>query len=86
MRLIAKGMDIDQRTLYGFTPLHMATCWGHECTALMLLDLGADPTRLDKSGRNPIDVCSPGAREAVLKHVAIQENPVFAGASSTVEQ
>ena len=79
MRLIAKGMDINQRTLYGFTPLHMATCWGQECTALMMLDLGADPTLVDKNGRNALDVCSPGAREAVIQHEAFQDNPIFAG-------
>jgi 26S proteasome non-ATPase regulatory subunit 10 len=44
---------------YGMTPLHHACAEGHLDAAQLLLELGADPDRLDKEGNVP-ELPKPG--------------------------
>src|SRR5271170_1825649 len=46
---------------FGQTPLHHACAEGHIETAMLLIQLGADPDRLDKEGQTPIQ-CAPDDR------------------------
>jgi len=43
---------------FGMTALHHACAEGHVEVAVLLVQLGADPDRLDKEGQTPIQ-CAP---------------------------
>jgi 26S proteasome non-ATPase regulatory subunit 10 len=52
------------------TPLHHACAEGHVETAILLVQLGADPDRLDKDGQTPLQL-SPDdkTKEAIRKAI-----------------
>ena len=66
-------MDVNKQTLYGFTPLMLAACWGREDCAALLLDLGADPTACDRHGRTALEMASDGMREHLVRHPVVSE-------------
>lgn len=41
---------------FGMTPLHHACAEGHVEVALLLVQLGADPDRVDRDGNTPVQV------------------------------
>jgi ankyrin repeat protein len=53
----------------GFTPLHRAAALGDVAVAQVLLQAKAQPNRLDKGGRTPIDVveqvCTSDRKHAI---------------------
>ncbi|AMV39822.1 ankyrin repeat domain-containing protein [Planctomyces sp. SH-PL62] len=51
------GADLDA-THQGYTGLHLAIIYGQPETALLLIDQGADPGKLDPSGDAPLDSCA----------------------------
>lgn len=56
---------------FGMSPLHHACAEGHVEAAGLLVQLGADPDRLDKEGQTPLE-CAPDDRtkEALRKAIA----------------
>jgi len=52
------GSPINAADRFGMTPLHHACAEGHVEVAILLLELGADPDRLDKQGETPLQ-CAP---------------------------
>jgi ankyrin repeat protein len=52
--LVAAGADVNQTTLYGWSPLLTATQNRHYKLAAWLLDHGADPNLANKGGWNPL--------------------------------
>lgn len=52
--LVAAGADVNQSTLYGWTPLLTATQNRHYKLAVWLLDHGADPNKQNKGGWSPL--------------------------------
>lgn len=55
---------------FGMTPLHHACAEGHVEVAALLIELGADPDRLDKQGETPLQ-CAPDdqTREALRRAI-----------------
>ena len=76
------AMDVDKPTIYGFTPLMLAACWGRDATCMLLLDLGADPCAADRHGRTALEMASDGVREHLAKHPAMRLAGVAALGSS----
>jgi ankyrin repeat protein len=52
--LVTAGADINQATLYGWTPLLTATQNRHYKLAVWFLDHGADPNKQNKGGWSPL--------------------------------
>jgi uncharacterized protein len=52
--LVAAGADVNQKTLYGWTPLLTATQNRHYKIGAWLLDHGADPNQANNGGWNPL--------------------------------
>lgn len=51
--LVQNGADINARTTFGwYTPFHFAISSGFKDTALLLVELGADPWKLSKYGED----------------------------------
>jgi len=55
--LLDRGALVDARdSLYGATPLHLATLLCHLETAAVLVDAGASPLAIDRRGVRPLDI------------------------------
>ena len=50
-----KGVDVNVKDRFGFTPLREAAWYGHKEIAELLLDKGADVDAKDDKGRTPLD-------------------------------
>lgn len=70
--LACRGFDINRKSHYGFTALHMACAWDHGVAAMLLLDLGADPTLTTRQGKTAMDVSALGARNLIATHPQIR--------------
>ncbi|MCY4022486.1 MAG: ankyrin repeat domain-containing protein [Anaerolineaceae bacterium] len=53
--LLAGGVPVNSRDVYGRTALHEAAFWGHERVIASLLRAGADAGVQDNAGRTPLD-------------------------------
>ena len=56
---------------FGMTPLHHACAEGHVEVATLLIQLGADPDRLDKEGQTPLQ-CAPDDKTREILRRAIE--------------
>ncbi len=56
---------------FGMTALHHASAEGHIETAVLLVQLGADPDRLDKEGQTPAQ-CAPDDKTREIIRRAIE--------------
>jgi len=57
MRLLVEhGADVNARTNWDATPLHIAAFNGRTAAAQFLLDHGADTTVRDQHGQTPLDL------------------------------
>ena len=53
--LLDQGVGVNTQNGDGFTPLHVATLWGREGCARLLLERGADPAISDDDEMTPLD-------------------------------
>ena len=60
--LSSHGADLDTQDRKGRTPLHRATYEGRAAAAEALLEMGADPAVLNKSGRTAFEIARKGAK------------------------
>ena len=72
-RLLAQpGVDVDECTKCGNTPLNVACYRGHKDIVMLLLNKGADPKKTNKAGITPLHLaCVRGNADTVcllLKH------------------
>ena len=56
--LIDRGADIDKAGDDGFTPLYVASCYGHVDVVSMLLEQGADIDKAPDDGATPLIIAS----------------------------
>ncbi|TNN51361.1 Ankyrin repeat domain-containing protein 45 [Liparis tanakae] len=54
--LVDHGASVNERTVRGYSSLHLAACWGHLDTVRVLLELGADPLSQTFTGQRPVDL------------------------------
>jgi ankyrin repeat protein len=84
--LLAKGADVNAKSIKSQTPLHFAAAHGHTDAARMLLESGADPSiRTTSEEETPLD-CAVSAgheelAELIRRHSQAQWRDV-SGASS----
>jgi len=64
---IAAGSDLDQRDVYGSTPLTIAVTFGRTDVALALMHAGADLERRDKSGSTPLHLAAFFGRSEIVQ-------------------
>ena len=67
-QLLADGKDIEERGGYEkATPLHAAAAGGHEASALLLVEHGADVSATDTDARTPLHYAVHHNRENVVR-------------------
>ena len=69
--LIAKGADVNARTVDGYTPLHQATILGLMDVAELLIAKGADVNAKNKDGTTPIHLASIKAHNEDIAELLI---------------
>ncbi len=66
--LARRGASVDVQGRYLYTPLHLAAKLSHEKAVLALLELGADPSKLDSKGLTPSGLAkAPAIKQALLE-------------------
>lgn len=76
-RLVEMGAAQDQRDEFGCTPLHHCVKWDHAGTVRVLLDLAADPSLEDASGRSAADIAENASKDVadLLRSVVPRKKP-----------
>ncbi|XP_040911458.1 ankyrin repeat domain-containing protein 45 isoform X2 [Toxotes jaculatrix] len=54
--LVRHGAPVNEQTVRGYSPLHLAACWGHLETVRTLLELEADIQAKTFRGERPVDL------------------------------
>ncbi|XKL67140.1 hypothetical protein PGB90_010560 [Kerria lacca] len=61
-----KLLKVNSVNDYGFTPLHVAACYGRSVIVDWLLNHGADPNKLDFSGSTPLHCAAAHGNQSVV--------------------
>jgi ankyrin repeat protein len=66
MALIHAGADMNvAKLLNGYTPLHLAVCQGSVACTAVLIQAGADISKVNGAGMTPLDVAMQSLNDAV---------------------
>ena len=68
--LIAQGADVNMAQAGGYTPLHQAAAAGLEELTHILLQAGADPSRLCDQSKTPADYARERNHQGVLQQLS----------------
>ena len=77
MALIHAGADMNLAKLRnGYTPLHLAVCQGSVACTAVLIQAGADISKVNDDDMTPLDYCSDmyGPKEEIAKLLQSREN------------
>jgi ankyrin repeat protein len=69
--LIAQGADVNMEQAGGYTPLHQAAAAGLVELTKILLEAGANPSRLCHQGKTPADYARDRQHEAVIQQLSV---------------
>ena len=65
--LLAKGAEVNARTINGVMPLHLAAFWNSKEVAELLLARGAEVNAQNGSGKTPLDLAKTDEMKALLR-------------------
>jgi ankyrin repeat protein len=66
-RLVATGVNVDERDANGATALHWASCNGHVDVMMALVELSADKDAKDADGDTPLHVAAAYGHVEAIK-------------------
>jgi len=71
-KLVSVGADVNAKSNFGKTPLHVAAENGYLKAVEILISAGANVNAKDKNGKIPLDIASNNTREAIKQYLTKQ--------------